>query len=396
MSAMLPGLPKRLLAALCAVAVLLGACVTAGPRRMVKDRFHYANAIGDTRETQALLNIVKIRYAEFPTFLDLTQVVTNYTLQHTLVAGGLARFPLPEDKSHEVKGIETISLGENPSFVYLPVEGPDFVQKMLLPGGVPVVLALVQTGWAADSLLSALAFSVNGKLNRELQGLTVSPADPEFARFVAIVTQAQQANSLAIRFGPPTAEEAALRAAELEQAAAASTAAAQQAAMAALGPPPLSVELCFRERRLSSEARAELDAVRGELGLDPDLACYKVITADRPPDGHTLAFQMRSMFQLLTELAVFVEVPPADLISGAAPPLAGRQDVGSACGEPGLAIRSGPEPPEKPLAAVEYSGSWFWIDNDDLESKRTFGFLMLLLNITESGGSGAQLVVSTN
>ncbi len=397
MSVMLPGLPGRrrlpALAVLCAVTVLLGACVSAGPRRMAKDRFHYANSIGDTRETQALLNIVKIRYAEFPTFLDLTQVVTNYTLQNTLVASGLTRLPLPEDKSNEVKGVYTVSLGENPSFVYLPVEGPAFVHKMLRPSGVPAVLALVQTGWEADSLLSALAFSVNGRLNRELQALTVNPADPEFARFVAVVTQAQAANALAIRFGEPSAEEAARRAVEVQQAAAAPGA---QAALAALGSPPVSVELCFRERRLSAEARAELDAMRADLGLDPDVACYRVITADRSPDGQTLACQMRSMFQLLTELAVFVDVPSADLTSGAAPALAGSAP-GASAGEPSvLAIRSGPAPPVDPLAAVEYSGSWFWIDNDDLESKRTFGSLMLLLSITESGGSGAQLVVQTN
>ncbi len=383
------------LAVLCAVAVLLGACVTAGPRRMAKDRFHYANAIGDTRETQALLNIVKIRYSEFPTFLDLTQVVTNYTVTNQLIVSGLARFPLLDDKSHEAKPVYTIAMAESPSLVYLPVEGPDLVQKMLKPTGAAAVLALVRTGWAADSLLSALAFSVNGQRNREVQGLTPNPADPGFLRFANLARQAQRANALAIRLGPPSAEDAALRNAAFERAAAAPTAAARQAALAALGLPPVTLELCFRDRRLSAAALAELDAMREELGLSRDVDCYAVITADRSPDGETLALQMRSMFQLMTELAVFVEVPPTDLASGAAPTLAGREGA-DAGGEPVLAIRSGPEPPENATAAVLYSGSWFWIDNDDLASKRTFGSLMLLLSITESGGTGAQLVVQTN
>ena len=61
-----------------------------------------------------------------------------------------------------------------------------------------------------------------------------------------------------------------------------------------------------------------------------------------------------------------------------------------------LAIHSGTTKPEGALAAVAYAGSWFWIDQTDAVSKRTFGYLMMLLSVTEQGGSAAQLVVATN
>ena len=117
-------------AVLVCVALLAGGCMHAGPRIMEPDRFHYANAIGDTRETQALLNIVKLRYNDFPTFLDLTQVVTNYQVVNQLVVSGVDRVNKTEDKADEASGIYTTSVNENPSFVYLPVDGPELVRKM--------------------------------------------------------------------------------------------------------------------------------------------------------------------------------------------------------------------------------------------------------------------------
>ena len=109
-------------------------------------------------------------------------------------------------------------------------------------------------------------------------------------------------------------------------------------------------------------------------------------TGTRP----TLAFQTRSLMSFIQELAACVQVPQADLASGAAPRLQGGAV------DPLIRIHSGASEPDDPLVAIQHHGSWFWIDNDDDDSKRTFAYLSILLSITESGGGGAQLVVTTN
>jgi hypothetical protein len=35
---------------------------------------------------------------------------------------------------------------------------------------------------------------------------------------------------------------------------------------------------------------------------------------------------------------------------------------------------------------VNYRNHWFWIDDRDFKSKRTFAFLMVLFSLTETGG----------
>ena len=49
-------------------------------------------------------------------------------------------------------------------------------------------------------------------------------------------------------------------------------------------------------------------------------------------------------------------------------------------------IRSSVDEPEDAFVSVRYRERWFWIDDRDFASKRTFSFLMLLFSLTETGG----------
>jgi hypothetical protein len=41
--------------------------------------------------------------------------------------------------------------------------------------------------------------------------------------------------------------------------------------------------------------------------------------------------------------------------------------------------------PFEAFVAVNYRGTWYWIDDRDFESKRVFSTLMLLLNLVDKG-----------
>ena len=49
-----------------------------------------------------------------------------------------------------------------------------------------------------------------------------------------------------------------------------------------------------------------------------------------------------------------------------------------------IRIESGPEKPDKPFVSVQYLDHWFWINEEDFASKRTFTFLMLLFSMMEN------------
>ena len=65
-----------------AAVVLPGSgCRSVGPATVTRDRQDYVTAVGDSRNEQLLLNIVKLRYGEAPTFLDVVSVVSGYSLE---------------------------------------------------------------------------------------------------------------------------------------------------------------------------------------------------------------------------------------------------------------------------------------------------------------------------
>ena len=80
-----------------------------------------------------------------------------------------------------------------------------------------------------------------------------------------------------------------------------------------------------------------------------------------------------------------VEVPNAHIeeTSSAAEPT-GR----NAGTKPLVRIFTGNNRPEDPYAAIRYRSHWVWIDHNDIQSKRAFSFIQLLMNIYEAGEGG--------
>jgi len=57
-------------------------------------------------------------------------------------------------------------------------------------------------------------------------------------------------------------------------------------------------------------------------------------------------------------------------------------------------VRSSPDKPDNAFAAFRYQDDWYWIDNEDLSSKRVFTLMLFMTTLTNSGGNGPAPVLT--
>jgi hypothetical protein len=94
----------------------------------------------------------------------------------------------------------------------------------------------------------------------------------------------------------------------------------------------------------------------------------------------------RSIMQQMATMASQVEVPTEDVAQGRAAP--GWETTTNTVGAPRLVkiLCSQKAPPPKDVfVAIPYRGNWYYIDDRDLKSKRTFSFMMLLFTLADTG-----------
>ena len=110
-------------------ASLVAACTSIGPGTVPHDRIDYGTSIGNSWKEQTLLNIVKLRYADMPIFLEIAQVIAGYQLQSALT-GSLTLGNFTANLIDRLTAAGTATAGstytDRPTVVYSPLTGVDF------------------------------------------------------------------------------------------------------------------------------------------------------------------------------------------------------------------------------------------------------------------------------
>lgn len=355
----------RMLRELAAVALALtvSACGSIGPATVVRDRTDYGTSIGNSWKEQTLLNIVKLRYADMPIFLEVAQVIAGYQLQSTVGGnffGGNFNASLigPFAASGTASAAGTYT--DRPTVVYSPLTGVDFLRRLMTPIPPSSVMFVLQAGYSAPRVMPILLDSINGLSNgsNRLQ----RPADPGFMRLVTLVNEAQRADTIAIRIGG------------LKQGTASSM---------IVFPP--------RQDPASAVRRQEIMKL---LRLRPDLRELKVEYGAYAGKDDEINMKTRSMLEIMLEFAAAIQVPEADVADGKATlgAVANRQEP--PWSGPSMRVLVGTGAPPDAFVAIPYDHRWYWIADTDIQSKSTFGILMLLFSISEAGVTGAAPVVT--
>ena len=328
--------------------VFLGGCTQLGPKLVQAGRNDYNKVLARSDQEEQLMNLVRMRYADNPLMLDVSSVSTSFEWSQDLSAVGSAFDSAESDSGVDASG--SLGYREMPTVTYTPLGGADFVRNVMTPVPLDSFLLLDNSGWSIERLLRVMVNSMNGLSNaRRASGPTPfeTPDYQEFKR-AAKLFRALQLSGLATEgYGKREREEI----------------------------PVIRFEPGFWE---TDEAKE----LAGLIGLRPGqpFATLDTFSRRRRPDA--VGLEMRSLAGIMFFLSHAVEVPKKDLEAGRVAITRhadGRPfDWSDVLGDL-LVIKSASEEPTNAAWAMSYRGSWFYIDDSDIQSKYTF---MLLTQLT--------------
>jgi hypothetical protein len=305
-----------------------------------------------------LLNMIKIRYADAPVFLDVASVISQYQIAGQVNLGAtIASRPWGTSETLGATGTYV----DRPTITYSPVMGDKFARSLMTPIPPSAILSLIQSGYPVDYVFRMLVHEINGLRNRYGGEARGHFAAPEFYSLVEKIRTIQKAGEIGMRFKKVDKEETAM--------------------------------LIFRGKRdpalesLSAEARKM-------LGLEVSASEFQVVYGAIPRNEREIAILTRSLLDVIVDLSANIEVPAADVQeTRVSPTFVERTGAGEKI-PPLIRIQSSPGKPEDAFVSVRYRNSYFWIDDRDLGSKRIFSFLMFVFTLVETGEKGTAPVVT--
>jgi hypothetical protein len=350
------GAAAALTATAVAAALMTAGCTSIGPGTIERDRPAYGRNLAESWKDQMLLNVVKLRYADVPVFLDVATVINQYSLEGQLgvTSPGWDR---PNSVGPPVGSVAG-RWADRPTITYNPLTGDRFSRSLLSPIPPSAVMSLLQAGWPAEFVFTLAVRSINGIHNGSRTALFERERDPAFLRLTENLQLLQREVGLGVRVEKRPEGEAVL---------------------------------VVIPRQLEGPVATAQREVTQLLGLEPEAREFRLIYGATAGDGREVAMLTRSMLEILGEVSTFVELPAAHIAEGRA-----REVAPFAAHELPIRIHSGPSQPNDSYAAIEYRDHWYWIDDTDFKSKRIFTFLMIMLSLAETGGSQGAPLLTVN
>jgi len=333
----------------------IAGCGTIGSRTISRDQFDYTAAISDSWKRQMLLNLVKLRYNDAPTFLEVSSIISQYSLETSLSAGATWNDNLPgNSQSLGAAGRYT----DRPTITYSPLRGEEFTRSLMTPIPPASLCSIIQAGWPVDRVFLMCVQSVNGLDNGTSMMALSRQGNPDFYRLIAALRRIQQAGGVSVRVHKKDNRTATI--------------------------------MAFQSGADGS-IKDDVNLVRTLLGMSPGASEYELVYGRLPTIPNEVAILSRSMLQILLEIGSGVDVPQADLDEGRVMPVLVQTTAEQT--RPEILIHSGARAPNDAFVAVKYRGQRFWIEDRDPRSKGMLSFLMVLFSLAETGGpSRAPLV----
>jgi len=318
-----------------------------------------------------LLNLVRIRYLEEPVFLSISSILTQYVYD---VGAGLGTDLDLGGGADTASAEANLRYEERPTITYIPIEGREFSERMLTAIPSETMFAAAQQGWSVD-ILMRIGISRFGAV--ENMGFEAIPApgvidlDKQYKREADKLEKFQRVIQMLIVLADREAFE--VRIVEEKDG--------------------KTAFLKFA-KNLPENTQTLVAEIKQVLGLSAHRNTFRI--TDRVTDlkEDEISIQTRSLSAMMAFLAKGVQVPAEHLADGRAVDL--RIPATEPSGKDLIPFRmiSSKTRPKDAFAAVRYLDRWFYIDNRDIDSKRSLGLIIALFRVLAPTGGGAAPILT--
>jgi hypothetical protein len=364
-----------------------------------------------------LLNIVRLRYSDTPSSLQVTNIAAQFELIKSL---GLTPFFVAAgtdapNTSARVLPYGSISGADRPTFSLTPLDDSEFARRLFTPLTLEGAVYLARTTWPIQTVFRLYLENLNWVSNGESASGPTPEQPPEFREFLTGISALQTLQDRGqARFSSEERLDPVGGSLPAESITAESVVRAAKEGFE-LGPGPDGRTWAVQRRtphyvlHLDPSAldSPEVAAFTRIFRLKRGLTKYEVTVDQLTPFPSTypaqgveqIDLETRSLLQAMFFISHGVEVPPEHAQRGFVRTTldtgGGPFDWHAVTG--GLfrvKHKSGAERPESAHVAVPYKGYWFYIDEADQDTKVTFALLMELARLEIPGRKGREPILT--
>lgn len=390
--------PAWRLALLLACAGCAG-CV--GPAAVKFSRIQYNEAYRSTNDQQLLLNIVRLRYADSPVFIDLPTITSQFELagQGNYNGGYGNQFA-----GRNSLGFGGLTARDTPTLSYHPRDGREIARSLLNPLSADI-FSVVNAGANIGQLLLMVVNDLNDVPNAPRATILLPTAPDKNNRFregVRILTDLVDRDAMELLIGTAEADEDVSDPVPTDSIQGGDLLQAAKEGYVYRSRGDNRMALVKRDRGLVLKIRPafvdspEMYALANVFQFAPGRRVYRIksevisdptVRNPQPLPTDTIYLNMRSVLQIATYLSKGVCVPAEHISCGVAPTIAGPDGrpfdwTGITAGL--FCVHSSKHRPKGAEVAVHYRGYWYSIAGNDVKSRAVLAILELLFALEES------------
>lgn len=339
----------------------ISGCHSFGPDELKGTHPLYNQAINDSINEQYLQNLVRIHYHDPTFFLDVTNVAATLKLEMNGQLGGSGLGIGLDDPSGSVgagAGYTT-----QPTISYAPLQGEAFVKSMLSRIGLDKIFELNNSGWSSKRVFGLCVERINDLENSPTASGPVPDLAPAhnagFMELLDLLESVREAHLITPRYDPETKR----------------------------------VMVEFRSRPGFED---RISRIKKLIGIDPYRNIYLVSDNEMQRGPDVISVTTRSLMSIFFYLSHNIEAPAEHLEKGLIKQTERREGgVFNWSETPGgrlFKVRMSEYKPSNALLAVPYRDYWFYIADNDIESKSTF---MLLTQLFRLQAGSAKMAAPT-